>query len=153
MRSLLDTNILLRSSQPSSPHNATAIAAVAALLTAGRSLCVSSQVIYEFLVVATKPISENGLGMSQSDADVQLGKLLTGIDVLYDSELVATELRRLVVMYQVTGKKIHDARLVAVMTVHAVQALLTFNGADFKRFPNIQVLSPEVTALGMSPIP
>jgi len=116
-------------------------------------LCISSQVIYEFLVVATKPVTENGLGMSQPDADAQLANLLSGIDVLYDSEPVATELRRLVVTHLVTGKKIHDTRLVAVMTVYRVQEVLTFNGGDFKRFPQIQVLSPEVTALGISPIP
>jgi predicted nucleic acid-binding protein len=46
MRTLLDTNILLRSSQPSSAHHASAIAAVTALLAANRSLCISSQVIY-----------------------------------------------------------------------------------------------------------
>jgi len=142
MRTLLDTNILLRSSQVSSPHHVIAIAAVAALLGAGRSLCISSQVIYEFLAVATKPVTENGLGMSQADADGQLAKLLGGIEVLYDSEPVATELRRLVVTYKMTGKRVHDTRLVAAMTVFGVQELLTFNVDDFKRFSRIQVVSP-----------
>jgi len=127
-----------------------AIASVAALLAAGRSLCISSQVIYEFLAVATKPITDNGLGMSQSDADAQLAKLLSGIDVLYDSEAVATELRRLVVVYQVSGKKVHDARLVAVMTVFGVEELLTFNIDDFKRFRHIVAISPQAAASGIS---
>ena len=36
----------------------------------------------------------------------------------------------------------HDARLVAAMSVHGINHLLTFNIADFKRYPAITVLSP-----------
>jgi predicted nucleic acid-binding protein len=150
MRTLLDTNILLRSSQPNSAHHGAAVASVSALMAAGRTLCISSQTIYEFLAVATKPVKENGLGMSHEDADAQLAKLLRGIDVIYDSELVADELRRLVVAHRVTGKKVHDVRLVAVMTVNNVPELLTFNIDDFKRFAGITAFPPSVPASGIT---
>src|ERR1035437_2481285 len=128
MRTLLDTNILLRTSQPASQQYADAIASGASLLHAGRTLCISSQSIYEFLAVATKPRTENGLGMKHAVADAQLTKLLVSIEVFYDSAAIAAELRRLVVAHQVTGKKIHDARMVAPMNVQKITEILTFNG-------------------------
>ena len=109
MHTLLDTNILLRSSQPSSRDHFAAVGAVAALAAFGRTLSISSQTIYEFFAVATRPIAENGLGMSHHDADVHLGKLLASLNIFYDSEAIAIETRKLIVAHQVTGKKTHDA--------------------------------------------
>jgi hypothetical protein len=43
----------------------------------------------------------------------------------------------------VAGKQVHDANIVATMLAHGVTRLLTFNGADFRRFePRIVVLAP-----------
>jgi hypothetical protein len=35
----------------------------------------------------------------------------------------------------VSGKKVHDARLVATMNVHYVSRIITFNTRDFSRHP------------------
>ena len=35
-------------------------------------------------------------------------------------------------------------RLVAAMKVHGIESLLTFNVQDFKRYPDISVLNPDV---------
>jgi hypothetical protein len=35
---------------------------------------------------------------------------------------------------KVQGVKVYDARLVAIMKVYAVESVLTFNDADFKRY-------------------
>ena len=53
------------------------------------------------------------------------------------------EWERLVDHYQVKGKNGHDARLVAAMIVHGIERLLTFNVADFRRYREITVISPE----------
>ncbi len=45
--------------------------------------------------------------------------------------------------YAIQGKAAHDARLVAAMQKHGVSQLLTFNGADFRRYLEIEVLDPE----------
>jgi hypothetical protein len=42
----------------------------------------------------------------------------------------------------VQGVKVYDARLVATMSVYAVQSNLTFNVADFKRYSNVAALHP-----------
>ena len=41
------------------------------------------------------------------------------------------------------GKQVHDANIVATMLAHGERRLLTFNGADFRRFePMIEVVAP-----------
>ncbi len=48
---------------------------------------------------------------------------------------------QIVITHGVSGKPSHDAHLVALMQVHGVKQLLTFNGADFKRF-DVEVIEP-----------
>ncbi|MCL2649249.1 MAG: type II toxin-antitoxin system VapC family toxin [Phycisphaerales bacterium] len=142
MQILIDTNILLRSSQPVSSDHAVALNAQAAVLASGRAPCVSSQAIYEFMAVATRFVAENGLGLSHAAADVALSHLLIDIEVLYDSDVAAAETRRLIVLHKVTGKKVHDARLAAIMNVHGIKEILTFNDKDFARYSEIVALNP-----------
>lgn len=59
-----------------------------------------------------------------------------------DSDDVYPEWRRLVVTHAVSGKKAHDARLVAAMTVNGITHILTFNVDDFTRYAGINVLHP-----------
>jgi predicted nucleic acid-binding protein len=146
MKILLDTNILLRLSEGSHPHHPAAVASIRRLAAEGHVFCISSQTIAEFLAVATRPIADRGLGMSQKDADAQLSKLIAAIEVLYDSAVVIAELRRLVVTHAVIGKSVHDTRLVASMLSNAVRDILTFNGQDFARFSAINVLDPAAVA-------
>ena len=44
--------------------------------------------------------------------------------------------------HKVQGVKVYDARLVAVMSVYAVESILTFNDVDFKRYNNITAIHP-----------
>jgi len=55
---------------------------------------------------------------------------------------VYPEWRRLVVTHGVSGKKAHDARLVAAMTVNRITHILTFNADDFARYTGINVIDP-----------
>lgn len=54
--------------------------------------------------------------------------------------------------YSITNRPIFDAKLVATMIEHQVPRLLTFNGADFARFTEIEILNP-FQVLGIAPIP
>jgi predicted nucleic acid-binding protein len=55
---------------------------------------------------------------------------------------VSAAWEKLVSARLISGKLAHDAHLVAVMEIYAVKDILTFNGADFRRFPGITVLDP-----------
>jgi predicted nucleic acid-binding protein len=142
MRVLLDTNILLRLSEKAHPHYQPAIESLRRLAAEGRTFCIGSQTVGEFLAVAARAVEDRGLGMNQATADAELSKVTSALDILYDSPAVIVELRRLVVAYGVVGKSIHDARLVATMIGNGVRDILTFNVRDFARFGEISVLNP-----------
>jgi predicted nucleic acid-binding protein len=62
--------------------------------------------------------------------------------LLPDTPEVYYEWRRLVRSHATSGKSAHDARLIAAMKVHGIANLLTFNGGDFKRYRDVQILHP-----------
>jgi hypothetical protein len=47
-----------------------------------------------------------------------------------------------VVGHSIIGASVHDARIVAQMTVWKVDTTMTLNSADFRRFPGIVVQTP-----------
>ncbi len=141
MSVLVDTNILLRRVQPDHAHHAVAIESVARLLATGEPVHFTLQNISEFWNVATRPIAVNGLGFSPEFALNEVGKIEQVLTLLPDSPAAYEEWKRLVATYAVSGAKVHDARLVAIMNVHGVRRLLTFNTADFVRF-EIEAIHP-----------
>jgi predicted nucleic acid-binding protein len=92
MTVLLDTNILLRLAQASHPMHATAQATVSFLQRAGHVLHAVPQNIYEFWVVATRPVAANGLGLSIAEALAEVARLTAlfpGIAVLDPATVTA----------------------------------------------------------------
>jgi predicted nucleic acid-binding protein len=133
----VDTNVLARSVQEDHPMHTVAKESVKALLARGEEVYGLAQNFYEFWVVATRPIEQNGLGLSTSDAQMHLTEFETTLLPTPDTPSVYAEWRSLVGQRAVMGKNAHDARIVAAMAVHGISHLLTFNGRDFKRFQDI----------------
>jgi predicted nucleic acid-binding protein len=142
MTVLLDSNVLLRLAQATHPMHPIARAAVTSLQQAGKILHTVPQTLYEFWVVTTRPVAANGLGLTAAETDAELNRIEVLFSLLPDTPAVFAEWRRLVVHHQITGKKAHDARLVASMAVHGLTHLLTFNSADFAPYTGIVVLDP-----------
>jgi predicted nucleic acid-binding protein len=140
---LLDTNILCRLAERGHPHHESASAAVIKLRSAGHGLCLIPQVVYEFWVVATRPVENNGLGMAAAKVSSSIDELIAQINVLRDDVATFDSWRMLVQKYGVKGKAAHDTRLVAAMLLHGVKCLLTFNASDFARYSEINVYTPE----------
>ncbi len=151
MNVLVDTNVLLRVAQIASPQRATARAELLVLAGSGTTLCIVPQVLYEYWVAATRPPTVNGLGMSSADVGRSIEQLSADFRLLRDERGIFERLQSLVIDHDVKGKTAHDARLVAAMMRHGVTHLLTFNGADFVRFPKITVLTPDEIAAGALP--
>jgi predicted nucleic acid-binding protein len=145
MSVLVDTNVLLRRMQPDHLHHALAIESVAGLLATGEQVYFTLQNICEFWNVMTRPIAANGLGFSPAFALSEVGKIERVLTLLPDSPAVYVEWKRLVAAYTVSGVKVHDVRLVAVMNVQGVRRILTFNTGDFSRF-GIEALHPSAVA-------
>jgi predicted nucleic acid-binding protein len=144
MSILLDTNVLARLAQSSSPHHAIARTAIEILRIRGETLCITPQNLYEFWVICTRPIGAplNGLGLTPDAAKIELARLRSLFTLLPDTPAVYTEWERLVIQHQVKGKRAHDTRFVVAMCAHGITQLLTFNIPDFSRYPEVQVIDP-----------
>lgn len=64
-------------------------------------------------------------------------------DFLQDERAIYSNWENLVTHHEISGKAGHDARLVAAIRRHQLTGILTFNGKDFTRFAQINVLEPE----------
>jgi predicted nucleic acid-binding protein len=142
MNFVLDSNILLRMAQTAHPLHAETTQASADLLRRGEIVHIIPQTLYEFWSVATREIQYNGLGLSISDAQIELARLRTIFSFLPDTSAIFPEWERLVTLHGVKGRDSHDTRIVAAMHIHHVTHLLTYNKDDFKRFSSVTVLSP-----------
>src|SRR5438270_13234770 len=120
MSTLLDTNILTRMAKPTDPMHRAAVDATDHLGRSGERLCLVPQNLYEFWVVATRPLAQNGLGLTVTEAQAELIKLKQLFVLLDDTAAILSEWERLVNQHQVIGKSAHDARLVAAMNVHGL---------------------------------
>lgn len=143
MAYLADTNILLRWVSPADPQHSLAVSSVKALQRRGEIVHITPQNLIEFWNVATRPAAANGLGMSPSEAERQVESLELLFPLVPDTPDVYREWRRLVSVAGVSGVKVHDARLAAVMLANGLTHVLTFNAGDFKGFPGITIVRPE----------
>lgn len=139
MNYLIDTNVLIRSLSPAHAEFAVADGAIAELRKQGATLHLVAQNLYEYWVVATRPVADNGFGLSAQDTTLELKRLRNLYTVLADSSAVLDEWELLVTSLGVMGKNAHDARLVAAMKVYGITHLLTFNLKDFQRYSHITV--------------
>ena len=135
MSILVDTKILLRRAQPTHPNHVMAVESVARLLAAGEVVYFRFQNIAEFWNVATRQVAKNGLGFPVALVLSEVGKIERLLTLLPDSPAVYGEWKRLVVAQDVRGVNVHDAKLVATMSVHRIPKILTFNTDDFGRYP------------------
>jgi len=143
MRILLDTNLLVRLAEIGTPQNIDARSAITSLQNLGHELCVVPQVIYEYWVVATRPTAFNGLGISIATADKAIEKWLQAFIFCSDEANIFLIWKKLVKQFQTSGKPAHDARLVAALQFHQLDALLTFNAVDFQLYTQLKVFTPE----------
>lgn len=138
----VDTNLLLRAVDTNDPAHALATNSLQYYRRNKETLCLVPQNLYEFWVVATRPVANNGRGYPPDVAIQELNDLELGFQLLSDHPGILQQWKQLVVQYECKGKIAHDARLVAAMNTHGITNLLTFNGADFRRFTHITVIDP-----------
>src|ERR1035438_527411 len=140
MRVLVDTNILLRSAQPNHSLCAQATGAVSKLIRQNGALFFCSQTIAEFWNVATRPAHQNGLGLSNEEVLREVISIVTLLTLLPDTPAIYDAWKKIVSDHKVQGVKVYDARLVAIMKIYAIEGLLTFSAADFKRYKGMMAL-------------
>jgi|SRR5581483_2208943 len=140
---LIDTNVFLRAAKRNDPARQLVLEALRKLRKNNETLCYTTQVLVEFWNVCTRPpTARGGLGLSCQATERKIRIIEKWFHLLPENLATHQEWRRLVVAHSVQGVQVHDTMLVAVMQVHNVLRLLTFNGDDFRRFPGVTVLSP-----------
>ena len=96
-------------------------------------LRISRQVIREYLSVVTRPQTWP-VAITREEALADVSRLIGIFEILEDGPHVTDSLLVLFREVPVGGRQIHDANIVATMLAHGERKLLTFNGADFRRY-------------------
>jgi predicted nucleic acid-binding protein len=136
----LDTNVLVAATDESRPFHEVARKLIARGRFVGLPGATSGQVIREYLVVATRPLSANGLGLNPADALGNIGKMTRHLQFCEESESVSLRLRGLVGARDISGKAIHDANIVATLMEQGIELLATENPEDFAGYPGVETL-------------
>ncbi len=105
-------------------------------------LVMTSQVLREYLVVATRPVKVNGLGLSALAAAQNITAFLSRVALLAESLETSKRLLTLVEEGRAAGKQIHDANLIAAALTLGVRRVVTDNAAHFKRFDDLLTVAP-----------
>jgi predicted nucleic acid-binding protein len=146
MSFLVDTSILVRLANTADGQFPDATRAVAELHRRKEVLYVTPQSLIEFRNVATRPTTVNGLGLSLPDAEAKAADAEAIFPLMPDTPDIYPKWKALVQALGVVGKRVHDARLVAVCHVHALTHLMTFNVRHFTGLaafgPGIVVVDP-----------
>lgn len=103
-------------------------------------MCVTTQILREYLVVLTRG-DAFAKSFSVDQVLTQVEALLPSLEILDEPIDVLNLLHELVSQYQIRGKSVHDANVVAVMLVHGIRRLVTYNSADFERYEEISLES------------
>jgi len=141
---VVDTNVLVYSTVAGNPWHQQARQWLSEMQSAGVRLCVTTQILREYVVVLTRgAVFENSFEVDQVLTQVEA--LLPSFTVLDEPAEAADLLRGLVRRHRVRGKRVHDANIVAVMLIHGIHRLATYNRGDFAGFDEI--------ALEKAPVP
>jgi predicted nucleic acid-binding protein len=138
---LLDTNILLRLADLQSVEYPLVERTLKQVIQVGEIPVIGLQVMVEFWVVATRPVTNNGLGWKADKAEAVLRLMKSRFPCIDDRADTAIQWFGLVTQHQIIGKRAHDIRLIALMKSHGIQRLLTLNPADFRGL-GIDVVEP-----------
>jgi len=140
-RICLDTNILLDASDEGRLFHSKALGVFSLLPQSGADLLLATQVIREYVVVATRPEKNNGLGLSMEDATNNIFEFRKQAKVIPESVSSCEKLLRWAVRLQIAGKKLHDLQILATAWQAGAQILLTSNVADFPTDVGPQIMA------------
>ena len=94
MSVLVDTNVLLRRTQPGHLQYNAAVESVIRLVAGGEPVHYTLQNIAEFWNALTRPLANNGLGLSIVRAEAEVAKIEETLTLLPDVPPIYSEWRR-----------------------------------------------------------
>ncbi|MEL6717259.1 MAG: PIN domain-containing protein [Bacteroidota bacterium] len=142
-RVFIDTNVIVYADSNDPTFGQIAKEKLLYYLKEGFELWINRQVIREYLVITSKKMLTN-----KSYDSKRLVARTAQFDLQFmvadDTKLVTDQLLRLVDKYQIKGKPIHDASIIATMLINGIDRLLTNNVSDFKRYDEDLIVVPLV---------
>lgn len=139
---LLDTNILLRSRDIASRDYNLVDRTIRYLISNNHQCFITSQVLIEFWVVATRPVAVNGLGWTPEETERAVQMLINQFSLLEETPDIFRIWLSLATTYKISGKRTHDLRIQAVALAHNISHILTLNPKDFVELEGITVVHP-----------
>ena len=128
---LVDTNVLLEATDEGRPLHAKALTLFQYAPEDGLDLFIGTQVVREYLMVATRPIANNGLGMSTASAIDNIRAFGKRASQVAESLRAGEVFLEWASRFQTQGKKLHDLQILATASVAGMDALITANARDF----------------------
>lgn len=139
---LVDTNILVYSTDLDSPFRHAAEEKLISLRQQGAELWITRQVIREYIATRTRADGPDVLPAVLEDVQ----RFAVRYRIAEDGPGATERLFFLLRQAPSAGKQIHDANLVATMLQAGVSRLLTHNLDDFKRFERWITIVPLLEA-------
>jgi toxin-antitoxin system PIN domain toxin len=140
----VDTNLLVHAHRRDSPWFEPARQALRSLVEGTATWAIPWPCVHEFLAIVThpkiyRPPTELPRALEQVTALLSSPSLM----MLREAEGYWPVLSRLLTVGQVTGAKVHDARIAALCLSHGVSELWSAD-RDFTRFPELKTRNPLV---------
>jgi predicted nucleic acid-binding protein len=140
---IADTNVWLRLADDHALQHELAKESLLKLVAQGASVYLVPQNIVEFWGVATRPPEANGLGWTTARTALEVSQMRSQFLLLPENDRIFEKWLEIVEREEISGKRVHDARLAAQLSVHQIAHLLTFNEQDFQKFSWISILRPK----------
>jgi toxin-antitoxin system PIN domain toxin len=139
-----DTNILVHAHRAESPFHPKAAAALKTAAEGSSPWAMTWSSVHEFLAIVSNPrIFQPPTPIEAALNQVQLWMESPTLVLLGEDDGYWKVLKRVLEDAQVTGARVHDARIAAVMLLHQVDALYTAD-RDFSRFAALKTVNPLV---------
>lgn len=136
----VDTNVLIYANVAMAPFHGAALKSLQDAYQTGRPLWISRQVLREFIAARTRP--QTFAEPSTPDVVIERVRYLEErFEVADDTAAVTEQLIKLMANFEIGGKQIHDANIVATMLAYGIPCLLTHNTKDFERFADVIEIS------------
>jgi toxin-antitoxin system PIN domain toxin len=138
----VDTNVLVYAHRADASFHSAALRRLLGLAEGKAAWAIPWPCVHEFLAITTHPriydpptpLAE---ALNQIDAWLESPTLV----LLTESDQHWPELRAMLLAGQITGPRVHDARIAALCRQHGVRELWSAD-RDFGRFPELNVVNP-----------
>jgi predicted nucleic acid-binding protein len=137
---LIDTNVLLEATDEGRRFHVRAMDLFRSADDDGVDLYLSTQVIREYLVVATRPIENNGLGMTTHTALDNIKRFRKRASWVAETLQAGELFLDWAATYGTRGKKLHDLQILATASAAGMHALVTANGKDYPKTSPITII-------------